>query len=133
LLEIGVDPVNQAQYVMYYSLSRLAAGYQYAAPDGEHERTFREAFGEVPDADANDGIVPTLSQPWGRCVAAASADHLDIIGHYAGEPSDRPDERHYDWLTTHSRFRTKQFRDVWRRVVRFLAEAEGLTSAAASI
>jgi hypothetical protein len=123
-LEIGIDPVSQAQHGLYYSLSRLASGYEFPAPDAEYEEKLREAFGEIPDADANDGIVPTLSQPWGRCIAVAQADHLDIIGHYAGDESDSPDERHYDWLTTCSRFRTPQFTDVCTRIVNFLAEAE---------
>ncbi|TFH22910.1 MAG: triacylglycerol lipase [Myxococcales bacterium] len=126
--EIGVDPVDQAQHAIYYSLSRLATGHDFPPLDGEQARVLAEAFGEAfdddPGDDASDGIVPTVSQPWGRVVAAARADHLDIIGHYAGDARDGPDERHYDWLTTRSHFRAPQFRDVWQRIVSFLAEAE---------
>ncbi|MGL4565200.1 MAG: hypothetical protein ACRCVD_07890, partial [Halioglobus sp.] len=64
---------------------------------------------------------PTLSQPWGRCIAVAQADHLDIIGHYR---DDDDGGRHYDWLTTHSNFRTAQFHDVWASVAGFIADAE---------
>jgi hypothetical protein len=123
-LEIGIDPVSQAQHALYYNLSRLASGYAFPAPDGEYEYKLREAFGEAPGNEANDGIVPTLSQPWGRCIAVAQADHLDIIGHYTGEKGDLPDERHYDWLTTRSDFRTPQFVEVCTRIVDFLGEAE---------
>jgi len=123
-LEIGFDPIDQAQHAFYYSLSRLASGYEFPAPHGEYQRAFQNAFDEVPDAGANDGIVPTLSQPWGRCIAVAQADHLDIIGHHAADPDDPPDEHHYDWLTTRSGFRSRHFEDVWRRVVGFMAEAE---------
>lgn len=123
-LEIGINPVEQAQHSLYYSLSRLASGYEFPAPNAEHEKRLRERFGDIPDADANDGIVPTLSQPWGRCIAVAQADHLDVIGHYAGDARDGPDERHYDWLITRSQFCAPQFTDVWQRVVRFLGEAE---------
>ena len=85
------------------------------------KRALRKAFGEVPDSAANDGIVPTLSQPWGRCIAAARADHLDIIGHHGGGD----DEDHYDWLMTRSNFRREQFDDVWQGVADFLVESEG--------
>lgn len=36
---------------------------------------------EKPDRHDNDGIVPTLSQPWGKIIALVQADHLDVIGH----------------------------------------------------
>jgi hypothetical protein len=84
----------------------------------------KRAFGEVPDSRANDGIVPTLSQPWGRCVALARADHLDIIGHYTDASDEGNEEPQYDWLTTRSNFRSPQFHEVWLRVVDFMAEAE---------
>jgi triacylglycerol lipase len=122
-LEIGLDAGGQAQQAFYYSLSRLATGYEFSQPGGEFKRALRQAFGEFPDSDANDGIVPTLSQPWGRCVALARADHLDIIGHHGDDDSDEP---HFDWLATRSNFRSSGFHDVWQRVVDFLAEAEGL-------
>ena len=87
----------------------------------ERDQSLREGFGELPDMSANDGIVPTLSQPWGRCVATAQADHLDIIGHFM----DEEDPQHpYDWLTTRSNFRSRGFHAVWQQVVAFFAEAE---------
>jgi hypothetical protein len=120
-LQIGLDPLDQAQQAFYYSLSQLATGHEFSQPDKIHARAFETALGSVPDSSANDGIVPTLSQPWGRPVAVAQADHLDIIGHYGDDASD---ERHYDWLKTRSDFRTPQFREVWQRVARFLIAAE---------
>lgn len=119
-LEIGLNPVDQAQQAFYYSLSRLSSGYEFPAPGASMKQALRRAFGEVPDSAANDGIVPTLSQPWGRCIAAVQADHLDIIGHHGGDTGE-----HYDWLTTHSDFRQEQFEDVWQRVAAFLVASEG--------
>jgi hypothetical protein len=120
-LEAGLDPLDQAQHALYRSLSRLASGHDLEALSGEHEQALRQGFGDLPAESANDGIVPTLSQPWGRCVALAQADHLDIIGHFR----DEDDPRHpYDWLRTHSDFRSGEFHDVWQKVVEFLAEAE---------
>jgi hypothetical protein len=120
-LEIGLDAVDQAQQAFYYSLSRLAAGHQFPAPGSEYKKALRHRFGEIPDSSANDGIVPTLSQPWGHCISVSQADHLDIIGHYRDDDDNEP---HYDWLTTRSDFRTPDFDDVWRRVVAFMADAE---------
>lgn len=121
-LEIGFDPVEQAEQVFYYSLSSLATGYDFPGPAAPYKRALKNLFGELPDSDANDGVVPTLSQPWGRCIAVAQADHLDIIGHFHEETDDSD---HYDWLTTHSDFGAAGFHDVWQRVVDFMAEAEG--------
>ena len=118
--DAGLDPVDQARYGLYRNLSKLAAGDTLEALSAKHQRALRDGFGDLPDSSANDGIVPTLSQPWGRCVALAQADHLDIIGHFR----DEEDPLHpYDWLTTRSNFRSEDFHDVWRRVVDFLAEA----------
>lgn len=120
-LEIGLDAVDQAQQAFYYSLSRLAAGHEFPPPDSEYRKALQKKFGEIPDSSANDGIVPTLSQPWGRCISVAQADHLDIIGHYR---DDEDSDHHYDWLTTRSDFRTADFDDVWGRVAAFMLEAE---------
>ncbi len=123
-LEIGFDLIDQAQQAFYYSLSRLATGYSFPPPNAQYRKALRQQFGEVPDADANDGIVPTLSQPWGQCIAVAQADHLDIIGHHAGAEDD-PEQR-FDWLATRSHFRAPNFDDIWGKVVTFIAQSEEL-------
>ena len=120
-LEIGLDAVDQAQQAFYYSLSRLAAGHEFPVPGSDYKKALQRRFGEMPDSSANDGIVPTLSQPWGHCISVSQADHLDIIGHYR---DDEDSEHHYDWLTTRSDFRTADFDEVWRRVVAFMIDAE---------
>ena len=120
-LEIGLDAVDQAQQAFYYSLSRLAAGHEFPVPGSDYKKALQRRFGEMPDSSANDGIVPTLSQPWGHCISVSQADHLDIIGHYR---DDEDSEHHYDWLTTRSDFRSADFDEVWRRVVAFMIDAE---------
>lgn len=122
LLEIGLQPTDQAQWGLYYSLSRLAAGEQPIALSQAHRTVLKKQYGEVPGPTANDGIVPTLSQPWGECIAAVQADHLDIIGHHAQSAGD--EERHYDWLVTQSGFHEADFEDVWRSVATFILAAE---------
>ncbi len=121
-LEIGLDLVDQAQQAFYYSLSRLASGHAFPLPSAQYRKPLCQHFGKVPDSNANDGIVPTLSQPWGRCIAVAQADHLDIIGHHGGAEDDA--QQRYDWLATRSNFRTPQFEEVWGKVVAFIARSE---------
>lgn len=123
--DIGLNPVAQAQHAFYYSLSRLASGYEFPTPREDIMPMFEKTFGEISSSLDNDGIVPTLSQPWGRCIALARADHLDIIGHYRDEEASDDSELHYDWLPTRSDFNSADFRETWQKVVEFLAEAEG--------
>src|SRR5262249_38263224 len=70
----------------------------------------RTAFGTLPDAAANDGMVPTRSQPWGEVIAAVRADHLDVVGHF-GDPAHDPP--HIDWITTGSGFTPERLGALW--------------------
>ena len=84
-------------------------------------RTLRRAYGREPNQAANDGIIPTRSQAgWGRIVHAASADHLDVLGHFRASEPGAP---HVDWLATGSGFDRRQFDALWRDVARFVAGA----------
>jgi hypothetical protein len=54
-------------------------------------------------------------------VHAASADHLDVVGHFGGGEQDG---RASDWLPSHSGFDTAAFARLWSDVASFLlAEA----------
>ena len=116
----GLDPGAQAMQAIYQAIYRLSATTRRGAeaPLGRAQRrVLHQAYGRVPRARANDGIVPTRSQVWGTVIAAVDADHLDVIGHF-NDPRTRPP--HYDWLTTGSGFTSTQFTEVWDRVVAFL-------------
>jgi triacylglycerol lipase len=67
-----------------------------------------------------DGIVPLASQRRGEVLFAATADHLDVIGHF-DDPAHLPP--HTDWISTGSRFDRAQFEALWTRVARFIADA----------
>jgi triacylglycerol lipase len=65
----------------------------------------------------NDGVVPSLSQIYGKVLHVARADHLDVVGQYdTGEP-------HSDWLPSGSHFDGRHFRAIWDAVAGALAAA----------
>jgi triacylglycerol esterase/lipase EstA (alpha/beta hydrolase family) len=119
-LAAGLDPSAQATHALYAALYRLAGiSRRGRLPTLERAQAqaLRRAYGHAPGGRANDGIVPTLSQPWGDLVHAARADHLDIVGHFADAEHVPP---HFDWLATGSHFDRRRFEAAWRAVARWL-------------
>jgi len=51
----------------------------------------------------------------------AQADHLDVVGQY-GLSTDAAATG--DWIPSYSPFGHEQFSELWRRVVRFIAEVD---------
>ncbi len=124
-LGVGLDPAAQVTHALYGALYQLIA----AAPERQsprlapaQTRALRRVYGATPSADANDGIVPTLSQTWGHVIHAAVADHLDVLGHFRDAAHDPP---HVDWLVTGSGFDRRRFEALWADVARFLVGAGG--------
>ncbi|MDB4944959.1 MAG: Lipase precursor [Labilithrix sp.] len=79
--------VSSALFTTMYGItSRFDERYPCSAAElsPADEATLRRAFGTRPSGRANDGVVPTLSQAWGRVAWAGYGDHLDVLGHYAG-------------------------------------------------
>ena len=125
-LSTGLDPYAQGSHNLYAFLHGRAR--TQAPPLSEaHADALLQAYGIVPDERAADGIVPTLSQPFGEIIAAVWADHLDIIGHFDA-PEHRPP--HVDWLISATGFRRPEFLDVWRRVTDFLLREDGRETSA---
>jgi hypothetical protein len=119
-LATGLDPGAQAMHAIYQALYRIAAQPAHAelpALTAPQSRALRSAYGALPGGAANDGIVPTRSQVFGRVLCAVDADHLDVIGHFSDARTSPP---HYDWLTTGSGFALAGFESTWRSVCEFL-------------
>jgi hypothetical protein len=121
-LAVGLDPTGQATYAIYAALYRLARLPSDRVPtlDDAQAAVLRDAFGTLPDAAANDGMVPTRSQPWGEVIHAVRADHLDVVGHF-GDPAHDPP--HIDWITTGSGCSIARFEELWSTVVDFMLRA----------
>jgi hypothetical protein len=123
---------------LYGITSRYDERYPCAAPDPgkDAEEALRIAFERSPGVRANDGVVPTRSQIWGKIAWAGMADHLDVLGHFpssvppvpfwAGwlrrspvvegaareggtKPDAAADARHIDWLRSGANFDEKAF------------------------
>jgi triacylglycerol lipase len=126
-LAVGLDPTAQATLAVYAALHRLARLPPDRVPplDDAQADILRAAFGTLPDAAANDGMVPTRSQPWGQVIHALQADHLDVVGHFGDAAHDPP---HIDWITTGSGCTTARFEALWDAVVDFMlgAPASGM-------
>lgn len=119
-LAAGLDPSAHATHALYGVLHGLASRGDGDPPplDRAQATVLRRAYGELPDAAANDGVVPTRAQVWGTVVHAARADHLDVIGHFPDATHVPP---HFDWLASGSGFDRAGFDAVWRDVARFVA------------
>jgi hypothetical protein len=113
------QPWRNVSLSLFYALHKLTANgsprYPCAAmrgdlayTDPDTEAQLVRAFGRTPGLDANDGIVPLRSQIWGRVVWAGVADHLDVLGHYAGA-ARAAEIVHRDWLVSSSEFDDRQF------------------------
>jgi len=115
------DPVSAAGHVLYQFLHRITARTprrHHRSLDALSETALREVYGKVPSRRDNDGMVPTRSQVWSHVVHATSADHLDVLGHFA-DPRHVPP--HYDWIATNTGFRRPQFDALWNDVADFVA------------
>ena len=116
----GLSPYAHASHVLFVCVSRLASRMPQArVPElrTDQAAVLRRDLGVEPDRKANDGIIPTRSQPWGLVIRAVPADHLDVIGHFH-HPTHVPP--HFDWLTSGSGFTRRQFLGLWEDVGRFV-------------
>ena len=72
-------------------------------------------------------MVPTNSQIHGRIIHAATADHLDVIGHLEERDHVPP---HHDWIASGSGFGRRHFEAMWRDIASAILDA-GDTSTSA--
>ena len=120
-LSAGLNAYAQASHALYVGLYSLAARTppdRVVMPTWEQLQALRAGWRDEPDERANDGIVPSLGQVWGHVICAVTADHHDVIGHF-DEPSHDPP--HYDWLTSGSGFKRRDFEVLWASVADWLA------------
>ncbi|MCB9669787.1 MAG: hypothetical protein H6734_09985 [Alphaproteobacteria bacterium] len=126
VVDAGLSPTAHVARGIHEVCHRLARADTLLDLPADARDVVARRWPDLQPAD-NDVMVPVASQPHGRILATADADHLDIIGHFAGPDLSPP---HYDWLRTGSGFRDPAFERVWSSVARFL---EGGESGPASV
>jgi triacylglycerol lipase len=120
-VELGFSPIAQVSHALYQGLYRLSATQDpetFAAPKDDQRRALLETYGKIPDAQANDGLVPTRSQIHASVIHVARADHHDVIGYFGDRQHDPP---HVDWVATGCGFRRPDFERLWTDVARFMS------------
>lgn len=122
LLRSFLHLYSQVMYPLYWFLHRISrekdeslrkhhSSLQLAAADA--------GLGRPMAGQDSDGVVPSLSQIWGRVLHVASADHLDVVGQYGASG----DEGGGDWLPSASGFDSAAFEALWDAVADFIAHA----------
>ena len=118
----GIDPYAQVSHGLFSLIWLIASRTpttRIPQLSLEHREALVEGFGSLPTWRDSDGVVPSLSQPWGRVLFTAFADHHDTIGHFDDPNHDPP---HVDWLTAGTDFRRPDFEALWSAIAGFLAD-----------
>ncbi|MGB5682266.1 MAG: hypothetical protein WBM47_10495 [Polyangiales bacterium] len=102
--------------------SRGSKTYPYSSPEAAVRKKIEHGLRRELTYAVNDGLVPTASMVWGNLLWAGAADHLDILGHFHGEPGST----HTDWLTSGAGFREDDFAQVMDGVTDFLLDRRRL-------
>ncbi len=92
--------------------SRAHRHYPYPHAGLEALTAFVNSVPFAIDERTNDGIVPTLSQIYGKVLSVVVGDHLDVVGQF---PNASPDP-HSDWLPSGSGYDEARFRATWKAV-----------------
>jgi triacylglycerol lipase len=112
-------------YVVLHFVAGRGEAFLVPAPAPQQRDALIAAYGAVPAALDNDGIVPTNSQVWGELIHGTTADHLDVVGQFG-----RVDETSWagDWLPSYSGFDREAFAALWSAVAGFVlrSKATGL-------
>jgi hypothetical protein len=104
---------------LYQLTARQDRMYPCEPTGQDWDRVLIQQLGQVPPAAANDGIVPFRSQLWGRLVWAGQGDHLDVVGHFAG------DGGHVDWMSSGAKFNQQRFGALLDAIARGILAADG--------
>ncbi|MFN3200311.1 MAG: esterase/lipase family protein [Bradymonadia bacterium] len=106
--------------LMYTLTAKAPKSYPYPSPTMGANPEWAQSLPFELDSASNDGVVPTLSQLYGRPITAVVGDHLDVVGQFTwggGDPFT-------DWLPSGSNFDEARFTGLWNSVADAIVEAE---------
>ncbi len=119
---IGLRPYDQATHLLYRSVQFLSVlHFEDPRLAEEHDDALTLAYGFRPSTLDSDGIVPTLSHPWGQILWTGWGDHLDVCGHFDDSSRKPP---HVDWLKSASAFDRHDFESLWAAVGDFVGQQQ---------
>ena len=114
-LKTLLDPEYLALRLLFRLLHALTAQshphYPYRKPSKATQRLLDRGLGFKATSAISDGIVPTLSQVYGRLLHVARADHLDVVGHFTLASGHTG-----DWLPSGAGFTPHAFEATWEAV-----------------
>lgn len=110
---------------LYQFASKVPDVYPYARPTERELALLGTGIDHEISDSTNDGIVPTLSMLHGKLIWAGEADHLDVLGHFAGDDDqDRPGvSAHRDWIKSGARFTLGRFNALLDSLAEFQLDA----------
>ncbi len=124
----GVSPSSfyeSSTYMVFSLIHRLTAResrqYPYPSP---HVEMADEIQSQLPfdlTQRTNDGVVPTLSQVWGRLGGVILGDHLDVTGQFSQVDDDG--RRYEGWLHCRAGFDEARFQQLWSSVATNIIES----------
>ncbi len=116
----GVTPSSfyeSTTFLIFSLIHRLTAResrqYPYPSPHAELSDDIQARLPFELTSATNDGVVPTLSQVWGRLGGVCIADHLDVIGQYT---HDGPNGHFEGWLHSRAGFGEAEFQELWSAI-----------------
>lgn len=99
--------------LIYRLASRESRQYPFPSPAEDLWAVVQEELPFALTSSSNDGVVPTLSQAWGRIGGVYLGDHLDVIGQFTHLEKDTRVE---GWLHSRSGFDEERFDLVWNNI-----------------
>jgi triacylglycerol lipase len=106
-------------YAACYHITRKEhRHYPYPGIDEETMTAARNVLNFPINAATNDGVVPALSQFWGKTGGILSADHMDVVGQFQHIHNGKT---YSTWMMSGSGFNEDRFEESWRDIVERIA------------
>jgi hypothetical protein len=116
------QPVTHAIYALCHTLAgSMHQQYPYPTPGDADMKRICEQLPFPVDARTNDGVVPTLSQLWGRLGNVVLGDHLDVVGQFHHVWQEKT---YTTWLHSGSAFDDLRFRSLWQDIAAVIAGSQ---------
>lgn len=87
--------------------------YPYPGIGAKTMAAARDALHLPVTPATNDGVVPTLSQFWGKIGGIYPADHMDVVGQFQHVHDGKP---YSTWMMSGSGFNEDRFLHIWQDI-----------------